>query len=157
MTKAHAQGRDVPRTLDEACDPRQVALAMAPPLRRAGRLGLAAAALIVQVLSAQAQAPELSPADAAAHVGQKVTICGVVEDARYLQEARTQPTFLNFGGKFPQHQFTAVIFGKDRAAFGSPESTYLGKRLCVWGPVTLFKGKPQIVLKTIAQIDEVEK
>lgn len=130
---------------------------LAPPILRAGTLGLAAIALFIQVVSAQAQAPELSPADAAAHVGQKVTICGVVEDARFLEGARTQPTFLNFGGKFPRHQFTAVIFGKDRAAFGSPESTYLGKRLCVWGPVTLFKGKPQIVLKTIAQIDEVEK
>lgn len=128
---------------------------LAPRIRHAGTVGLATIALIVQAVSAQA--PELSPADAAAHVGQKVTICGVVEDARYLESARTQPTFLNFGGKFPQHQFTAVIFGKDRAAFGSPESTYLGKRLCVWGPVTLFKGKPQIVLKTIAQIDDVEK
>lgn len=80
-----------------------------------------------------------------------------MDDARYLDGARTQPTFLNFGGKYPNHQFTAVIFGADRAGFGTPETAYLGKRLCVWGPITLFKGKPQMVLKSIVQIEGVEK
>lgn len=103
------------------------------------------------------QPPALTPAEAAAHVGEKTTVCGVVDDARYLESSRLQPTFLNFGGRYPKHQFTAVIFGADRAPFGTPERTYLGKRLCVWGTITLYKGAPQIVLKSVTQIDGVEK
>jgi DNA/RNA endonuclease YhcR with UshA esterase domain len=99
----------------------------------------------------------IGPSEAAVHVGEKATVCGIVDDARYLESAKTQPTFLNFGGKYPKHQFTAVIFGKDRAGFGTPETTYLGKHLCVWGPIALYKGKPQIILRSVVQIEGVEK
>lgn len=98
----------------------------------------------------------LTPADAAAHVGEKATVCGVVDDARYLESSKRQPTFLNFGGRYPNHQFTAVIFGADRAPFGTPERTWLGKRLCVFGPITLFNGKPQIIVKTVSEIEADE-
>jgi DNA/RNA endonuclease YhcR with UshA esterase domain len=34
----------------------------------------------------------------------------------------------------------------DRAKFGNPETSLLGKRICVTGPISYYHGKPEIVL-----------
>jgi hypothetical protein len=95
---------------------------------------------------------DLTPREALDHLGEYATVCGTVDDARYARTARPQPTFLNFGGRYPDHLFTAVIFVAERAKFGSPEVTYLKKSVCVSGRVRLYRGKPEMIMTEPKQL-----
>jgi hypothetical protein len=46
-------------------------------------------------------------------------------------DADTQfcPTLLDFGKPFPEQVFAAIIYGRDRAKFGTPKTTLQGKRV----------------------------
>jgi hypothetical protein len=88
---------------------------------------------------------------AALHVGQTETVCGLVASTRYAFHARRQPTFLNFGGAYPDQAFTAVIWGDHRADFGTPEKL-AGSTGCVTGPIVLYRGKPEVVLQSGDQL-----
>jgi DNA/RNA endonuclease YhcR with UshA esterase domain len=87
----------------------------------------------------------ISPTEAKDHVGETVTVCGVVASAKYAQGSRRQPTFLNLDRAYPEHILTVLIWGADRDKFGAPEKTYAGKRICVTGVVQLYKGRPEII------------
>ncbi|MBM4383208.1 MAG: DNA-binding protein [Deltaproteobacteria bacterium] len=117
-------------------------------------LGRRTAALTIAVLlaAALASAKELTPAQAAAHVGEAATVCGVVSDASYRPDVRGEPTFLNFGGAYPNHAFTAVVWGKHRAKFTPPPESHEGKTICVSGRISSYRGKPQIVVDTPHQL-----
>jgi DNA/RNA endonuclease YhcR with UshA esterase domain len=39
-----------------------------------------------------------------------------------------------------------VIYGENRAKFGTLETSLLGKRICVTGQISDYRGKPEIVL-----------
>jgi hypothetical protein len=75
-------------------------------------------------------AATLSPEDAASHIGETATVCGVVASAEYEPDERSQPTLLDLGKAHPNAIFTAVIYGVDRQKFGTPETSLLGKRIC---------------------------
>lgn len=113
-------------------------------MRIAFALGLALAAHLLA-------SDTIPSAQAKDHVGQTGTVCGKVADTRYLESGR-QPTFLNFDKRYPEHTFTAVIFGENRAKFGTPEKDYLDKDICVSGKIEEFNGKPQIVVTEKSQI-----
>jgi hypothetical protein len=87
---------------------------------RPKELFVASAAFVIAVLPAFA-AP-VSPEDAASHVGENATVCGIVASAKYAASSRSQPTFLDLDAPYPNSPFAAVIFGSDRAKFGTPES-----------------------------------
>jgi hypothetical protein len=57
-------------------------------------------------------------------------------------------------GRPGQSHFTAVIYGMDRAKFGNPETTLRGKRIRVTGPITYFRGKPEIVLTEPSELTQ---
>ena len=93
-----------------------------------------------------AAAASISPEDAAGHVGESATVCGIVSSAHYAARSRSQPTFLNLGKAYPSQIFTAVIFGEDCAKFGEPEKTLQGKRICVTGAIPLYRGSAEVIL-----------
>jgi hypothetical protein len=45
--------------------------------------------------------PTVSPSEAANHIGEEVVVEGVISDVGY--SARSDTTFLNMGGKYPNH------------------------------------------------------
>ena len=45
-----------------------------------------------------------------------------------------------------------VIWGNDRSKFDNPKTTYRGKRVCVTGKISAFKGVPEVVANDPAQI-----
>ena len=92
------------------------------------------------------------PAEAKNHVGETVSVCGVVASAKFAESTRRQPTFLNLDQPYPDHIFTVVIWRSDRPKFGTPARTYRGKRICVHGVVRLYKGKPEIIATDPSQI-----
>lgn len=97
--------------------------------------------------------PTLGPGEAAAHVGETATVCGTVAGASFLPEVEGRPTFLNFGGRHPNQDFTAVIWGEDRRRFdAAPERAYRRSRLCVAGRISEHEGVPQIEVRGPGQL-----
>jgi DNA/RNA endonuclease YhcR with UshA esterase domain len=94
----------------------------------------------------------LEATEAKDHVGQEATVCGKVVSTRYLASARGTPTFLNFEKPYPDHVFTAVIWGRNRGEFGEPERKYKDKEICVTGTIERYRGKPQIEAKSSKDI-----
>lgn len=94
----------------------------------------------------------ISPAEAANHVGEKATVCGVVASARYASRSKGQPTFLNLDKPYPDAIFTALIWGEDRSKFDEPEVRLRDKRICTTGTITQYKGVPEMVLREPSQL-----
>ena len=110
--------------------------------------------LVVSIsCSAANVAQQITPAQAKDHVGKQATVCGIVASANFAQRSRRQPTFLNLDKPYPNHIFTAVIWGDDRAKFGQPEVELKGKRVCVSGVIENYKGTPEIILREKAQLE----
>lgn len=102
--------------------------------------------------SALAQAQTLTASEAKAHIGSTATVCGKVVSPRYASSTRGQPTFLNFDKPYPDQTFTVVIWGSDRAKFGTPEVTYRDKTICVTGKIQEYRGGAEIIATDPAQI-----
>ena len=86
-------------------------------------------------------------------VGDSVTISGRIFSARYFSDSKTAPTLLNMGAPYPDQPLTIVIEQKDRLLFDDkPEEVYLDKDITVSGRVTLYKNKPQIFVRSKAQL-----
>jgi DNA/RNA endonuclease YhcR with UshA esterase domain len=59
--------------------------------------------------------------------------------------------FLNMGGKYPNQAFTAFIPSASAAQFSNPQQ-YEGRMVAVSGKITLYHGKPEIIVTSPAQI-----
>jgi DNA/RNA endonuclease YhcR with UshA esterase domain len=89
----------------------------------------------------------LKAEEAKNYIGETVTVCDIVVDARFLESSATQPTLLNLGAAFPNQHLTIFIAKEVRTSLANkPEEFYQGKKVCVTGKVTEYRGKPQIVL-----------
>lgn len=110
--------------------------------------------LPIVILSASAgqSHKNLSASDAKAHVGEQATICGKVVSTRFAETTHGSPTFLNFDQPYPNQIFTLLIWGSDRSRFGDPETSYRGKRLCVTGKISSYKGIPEVVATDPSQV-----
>ena len=120
--------------------------------RRDGMRAVASFWAILLLFPATGWAQSVSPADAARHIGQTATVCGLVVSTRFASRSRSQPTFLNFGQPYPHQEFTVVIWGDDRAKFGEPDVTYAGKQVCATGEVELYRRKPEMVAHDPSQL-----
>ena len=103
-------------------------------------------------LTALGQTKQLTAPEAKAHIGEQATVCGTVASARYAAASRGMPTFLNFDNPFPNEIFTVLIWGENRAKFGTPEKDYQGKALCATGTITEYRGVPEVVVSTPGQL-----
>jgi len=94
----------------------------------------------------------LTATEAKDHIGEQSTVCGKVVSTMFAEKSRGSPTFLNFDKPYPDQIFTLVIWGSDRSKFGDPETTYRGKRVCVTGKISAYKGVPEVVANEPAQV-----
>jgi DNA/RNA endonuclease YhcR with UshA esterase domain len=94
----------------------------------------------------------ISANEARNHVGENATVCGEVASAHYAARSRGNPTFINLDRPYPNQVFTVVIWGNDRPKFGDPEANYSGKRICVTGRITMYRGAPETVVHNPSQI-----
>ena len=94
----------------------------------------------------------LTAEQAKSHVGENGTVCGVVASAHFAASTRGQPTFLNLDKGYPNQVFTLLIWGSDRAKFGTPERDYEGKRICATGTIQEYRGLPEIIARSPNQI-----
>lgn len=111
-----------------------------------------AALLFFAALGFASNVHALSPEDAADHVGKQAEICGVVASAKFAAGSCGKPTFLNLGRPYPNHIFTAVIWGSHRERFDYAPEDLEGEGVCVSGTISTYRGKPQIEVSSPSQI-----
>jgi len=68
-------------------------------------------------------------------------VCDVVASAEYEANEQNQPALLDIGKPYPNAIFTAVIYGENRAKFGTAETSLRGKQICVTGKISDFPGE----------------
>jgi hypothetical protein len=89
-------------------------------------------------------------------VGRLATIRGRVASTKYAFASNGSPRFLNLGVPYPDpRRFQVVIWIQNRAKFGAPETRYRGRTICVRGVVSSYRGVPEIVASSPAQISVV--
>ena len=89
----------------------------------------------------------VAAADAANHIGETITVEGVVDEVHVSPKA----TFIDLGGRYPNEEFTGVIFNDDTGAFSNVGS-YGGKTVDITGTVQMYRGRPEIILRSPSQI-----
>jgi hypothetical protein len=109
---------------------------------------LACCLAVIAAAPARAETPTITPANAKAYVGQTVTVEGAVGN---IATGRAGTTFIDVGGRYPDNSFAAVIFAADKSKF--PDVQALGgKTVDITGAVSLYRGKPEIILKSADQM-----
>lgn len=106
------------------------------------------AAGLALLLAFPGQAETITPNDAAHHIGSVMTVEGVVSQ---VSTSGGGTTFINFGGRYPDHVFYGVIFRNNASQFPGVQALE-GKTVAISGTVDLYKGKPQIILTSASQI-----
>jgi DNA/RNA endonuclease YhcR with UshA esterase domain len=100
-----------------------------------------------------AQEESITPNDAAKHIGEVQTVCGMVASSKFASQSKKQPTFINLDQPYPNQIFTILIWGSDRSKFPEPpEDYYMGKKVCVKGMIKAFRGKPEVIVNDPSQI-----
>ena len=120
------------------------------------KLAIASTAMSLWALSVGAAT--VTPTEAMGQVGHTAKVCGVVASAVYEAGARAHPTFLTMiSADQPNanRALTAVIYGTDRAKFGTPEIALQGQRVCVTGFVSFFRQRPEMILSDPRQLSFV--
>ncbi len=98
------------------------------------------------------QGKKLTSAEARNHIGEQATVCGMVASGRYAATTRGKPTFLDLDKPYPGQLFTVLIWGENRAKFGTPEETYRNKNICVTGRIESYRGEPEIIASDPTQL-----
>jgi len=96
-----------------------------------------------------AQTNKITAAEAKDHIGETRIVCGKVASTHFASKSKGEPTFLNLDEPYPKEVFTILIWGGDRAKFGTPEKD--GK-VCVTGKITSYRRKPEIIATEPSQI-----
>jgi DNA/RNA endonuclease YhcR with UshA esterase domain len=95
-----------------------------------------------------AQTSNYTAVEAAKHVGETATVTDRVDG---VHQSGKGNIFLNMGGKYPNQSFTAFIPSSSAAQFSQPQQ-YEGRTVSVSGKITLYHGKPEIIVNSPSQI-----
>jgi micrococcal nuclease len=103
------------------------------------------------IVTAKAQT-SIKLEDVGKHIGDSVTVCGLVADMRYFENSKNKPTLINIGAKHPNGLLTLVIWEDGRALFTSKVEDLMDKNICITGRIILYKEKPEIIIDKPEQI-----
>jgi DNA/RNA endonuclease YhcR with UshA esterase domain len=106
------------------------------------------AVFAVAALAIAQAPPTYTAAEAAKHVGETATVKDRVDG---FHQSGKGNIFLNMGGKYPNQAFTAFIPAASAAQFSQAQQ-YEGQIVAVSGKITLYKGKPEIIVNSPSQI-----
>ncbi|MBN2486859.1 MAG: hypothetical protein JXB34_12865 [Bacteroidales bacterium] len=86
------------------------------------------------------------------YIGEVMNVYGKVSDVFYARE--TDEYFLYFGAYYPYHDFTIVLPGEIARRYSHrPANFFINQYLNVTGLITVYDGKPEIVVKRNFQLD----
>jgi hypothetical protein len=92
--------------------------------------------------------PVYTAREAAQHIGETATIMDKVDG---VHQSGKGNIFLNMGGTYPNQAFTASIPARSVAQFSQPQQ-YEGRTVAVSGKITLYRGRPEIIVTSPSQI-----
>lgn len=102
--------------------------------------------------TATPEGPAVTPSEQAAKLlGKTATIEVKRGYCSYMPRVTGAPTFCN-DRAFPNHFFTLVVWGKERARWNPPPESWDGKCFRITGTVSSFREKPQIEATTASQV-----
>jgi len=94
----------------------------------------------------------VSTYDAGAYIGELVRVYGMVDEVYYARS--TDEYYLYFGGPYPYNDFTVIIKGNDaRRMSYRPVRYFTGRHIAVTGLISLWDGKPEMIVKRGSQVD----
>ena len=105
---------------------------------------------------AQQDGCTVSTANVHEHIGATVVFCGTPSTLHAPRPGKVKgdPVYLNFGGEYPHHTFSVLIWGdvvgKQREKL---VKRYSGKALRIHGWVKTYKEKPIIYPKSLKDIE----
>jgi len=109
--------------------------------------------LLVVALSAghvlSDDASRIDPADAPNHIGQSVTVFGLVVTVFVSNHGNV---FINFGDKYPNQNFTGWIPAGTPLATDASLQLLQGKNVKISGRIELYDGHPEIKITSKDQI-----
>ena len=125
-------------------------------MKQRSTLTLLGVLLLLSAMSRQVAlaADNLSPTEAANHVGETAKVCGLIAGAKYATQVKGQPTFVNFEKDYPNQVFTALVWGNDRRHFSPPPESLVGKQVCVSGKIESYKDRPEIIVSSPGQFSD---
>ena len=116
-------------------------------------IALPLACAFVLIAHAQQMICSATVETVAQHKGEKVVFCGTPAEV-YVTKKANGPVFLRFGDNYPDAYFTVVIFSEVACADREALATRLkGHALRVRGLVKPYKGRPEIILKRMADLE----
>lgn len=80
-------------------------------------------------------------------VGEEKTVRGLVADVHQTKKVK----YLNFDDKYPNNSFTGVVFARSFDKFPDLQK-YEGETVEITGEISLYNGKPQIIMNDENQI-----
>lgn len=97
-------------------------------------------------------AQTVTPTDAANYEGKTVTVCAKVMGT-HITKGEKKVIYLNLEKAYPNNPFTVVIFesGADNFDY-NPLEFLKNKNICVFGKISFYKDKPQIIVSKQSQI-----
>ena len=110
------------------------------------------ASLAIMLVSTAAVSANLTTSEAAKHIGENATVCGVVASVHTATTSKGSPTFVNLDKPYPNQLFTILIWGDDLAKFSSAPTSWNSKRVCATGTITLYRNSPEIVARDSGQV-----
>jgi DNA/RNA endonuclease YhcR with UshA esterase domain len=108
-----------------------------------------ATACAAALVASPACAAVIPATEAASHIGQSVTVEGVVSEVHTASSGKA--TFIDIGGTYPNEAFTAVIFERNMSAVGDV-SALTGKTVDITGAIQLYRGRPEVIIVSRSQI-----
>jgi hypothetical protein len=96
-------------------------------------------------------AAPILPEEAKNHVGENASVRGLVEQVSVSKKGHA---FLNFGGHYPNQIFTGFVPAQNVAGVGGEEflRSLADNPVTITGKIELYKGRPEIVISSPAQI-----
>jgi DNA/RNA endonuclease YhcR with UshA esterase domain len=101
------------------------------------------------LITTYAKADTISACDASKHIGELVTVEGVVGDIHHAASGKA--IFINMCGTYPNNGFSVVIFSGDATKFPEIDSLK-GKNIDVTGRTKSYQGSPEIILNDPTQL-----
>jgi hypothetical protein len=99
--------------------------------------------------SSTASIKHIGLSEVTSNIGQTVTVCGQVYDARLLKNIAGKPTLMNLGGDYANERVEIRIRFAQLANFDyNPEKIFLHKNVCIIGTITNEHGFAEIAIDT---------
>lgn len=106
--------------------------------------------MLCSIVSAQ---ENIADADLSKYVNKQIQYCDRVFGT-FVSKGEKQIILLNLGADYPNQKMVVAIFQENWKNFDyKPDEFLKDKNICVKGKLVLYKGKPEIIVKSQKQIE----